>query len=119
MTAFVTGATGFIGQHLVAKLLENGQKVRILTRDRRRVSEQWHGAVEVLTGDLLNRKVLDSALADVSVLFNLAGEIRDKALFRSVNEVGVQNLLEGCLRKAYLFAVLARSTQSAERAEPT
>ena len=40
-TVVVTGAAGFIGQHLVRQLLQGGYGVRAITRDPARLREQW------------------------------------------------------------------------------
>ena len=39
MIAFVTGATGFLGKRVVARLLERGDTVRVLARDE---GFNWH-----------------------------------------------------------------------------
>lgn len=94
MLTLVTGATGFIGRHLAQRLLESRQPVTILTRDRSRVPLEWRNRVNVAIGDLRDKETLKPAFEGVSVLYHLAGEIRDPALFRPVNEQGVRVLLE-------------------------
>ncbi|HYO83563.1 MAG TPA: NAD(P)H-binding protein, partial [Bryobacteraceae bacterium] len=46
----MTGATGFVGWHVARKLLDRGDRVRLLARDPAKVRE-LHGA-EVMQGDL-------------------------------------------------------------------
>lgn len=49
----VTGATGFVGRHLVAELLARGCRVRALARDQRRArSMPWFDQVQFVAGDL-------------------------------------------------------------------
>ncbi|GAA3679181.1 NAD(P)H-binding protein [Nonomuraea antimicrobica] len=64
MTYLVTGATGSVGRHVVAHLLEAGHRVRALTRDpgRARLPE----AVEVVQGDLGKVETLWPALEGVT-----------------------------------------------------
>ena len=54
MKAFVTGATGFVGQHLVNRLLELGYEVAILVRDRSKFRADWKdsSALTVIEKDM-------------------------------------------------------------------
>jgi uncharacterized protein YbjT (DUF2867 family) len=68
--ALVTGVTGYIGSRLVPRLLDEGWRVRALTRDAAKVSDRsWRGRVEVVEGDASSRQVLAEALADVDVAY--------------------------------------------------
>src|SRR5690606_28224748 len=73
----VWGPLGFIGRHLIERLLKSGEKVRVLSRNRNKYDlPHWVNQVEwfELTGDhLLDRSVLQSAVQDVDVVYNLAG----------------------------------------------
>ncbi|MDO7868067.1 NAD(P)H-binding protein [Nocardioides jiangxiensis] len=66
-TALVTGATGFVGRHLVPALLDEGWHVRALTRH----PERYDGPGEVVGGDVSDPASLRPALADVDVAFYL------------------------------------------------
>nr|MCW2728137.1 Oxidoreductase [Aeromicrobium sp.] len=71
-TALVTGATGYIGSHLVARLLEQGWRVRVLTRDAAGLSaHSWSGDVEAVEGDAQDAEVLARAAAGVDVAWFL------------------------------------------------
>ena len=109
----VTGATGFIGQKVVASLLQLGfcnlrcfvrpsspmAKVRALAALSR---EQTH--VEVLTGNLLSREDCAAATAKVSVIIHLAAGRGEKsvpdAFMNSV--VTTRNLMESAVSHGYL-----------------
>jgi nucleoside-diphosphate-sugar epimerase len=69
MRAFVTGATGFLGGRLVAKLQERGDDVVALVRSRRRGS---HLHVELVKGDLSDRGKLQQAMEGADAVFHLA-----------------------------------------------
>ena len=51
----VTGATGFIGQHLVNRLLEEGENVCVITRNLDKVPSKWKDRLSILKGDLSDR----------------------------------------------------------------
>jgi nucleoside-diphosphate-sugar epimerase len=77
MRCFVTGATGYIGRHLVRHLRENGQDVTAVVRRRERtkpdpVSELTELGVEVIEGDLLDERLIDQTVAGAEVVFYLA-----------------------------------------------
>ncbi len=76
MTTLVTGGTGFVGSAVVRRLLAAGETVRVLTRanaDRRNLEGL---AVEIATGDLLDRVSLRAALSDCDALFHVAADYR-------------------------------------------
>ena len=94
----VTGATGFIGHHLVHALLEKRDRVCCLVRptsDTRRLSTDQ---VSLAIGDITDPASLQPALAGVGVVYHLAGALTasSREAFRSVNEAGTRNLVEAC-----------------------
>ena len=77
MTILVTGGTGFLGRHLVDKLVERGEDVRVLTRAlNRELADQ---GVEVIEGSLENPDDIARAIAGVTQVYHLAGKVeRDR-----------------------------------------
>lgn len=71
----VTGATGFIGQRLIAALGErSGVSILVLTRDIARVRAVWpDGLVTGRIGDLARTETLNHVCDDVETVFHLAG----------------------------------------------
>ena len=97
----VTGATGFIGRHVVERLLADGGRVRVLVRDRSRVPGTWRDRVEVIEGDVTRAAGLIPAVRDVDVILHLAGVINlppgEEARFFQVNLEGTQHLFKAVL----------------------
>ena len=72
-TVLVTGATGFLGEHLCKVLVEQGHTVRGLARSRSSVLADL--GVEHIRGDVLSAEDLDVALAGCHAVFHLAGAV--------------------------------------------
>jgi nucleoside-diphosphate-sugar epimerase len=90
-TVLVTGASGFIGGGLVARLLEMGRRVVVITRA---ASRAFPDGVRIHVGDLATGFGLSSSLfEDVGVVFHCAGEVRQPALMRPVHVGGTERLL--------------------------
>ena len=70
MRALVIGGSGFIGSHLVDKLLSRGQRVRVFDRATERFRATPKG-VEFRQGDFGDTALMAEALADVEVVYHL------------------------------------------------
>lgn len=73
MNLLVTGATGFLGEHLCRVLVERGHTVRGLARSRSGVLADL--GVEMIRGDVLSGDELDAALQGMDAVFHLAGAV--------------------------------------------
>jgi dihydroflavonol-4-reductase len=107
----VTGGTGFLGRHLVERLLEAGERVRVLARAP---DADLEGAgAEIHPGSLLNREALDRALAGVERVYHCAGLVsRDRTHARKLYEIhvdGSRALLEAA-KAAGVKRVVVAST---------
>ncbi len=98
MSVLVTGATGFLGRHLVPLLLERGDAVRALVREGTDAGWLQGLGVEVVRGELADRDALGRAVAGHSLVFHLAGvvswEPRDLPLLRAANVDGTRNVVD-------------------------
>jgi nucleoside-diphosphate-sugar epimerase len=100
----VTGAGGFIGRHLVRRLIERGCRVSCLVRATSRIDELRSAGAQLITGDVTDRVGMASALtaSQAGVVFHLAGLV--KALgpddFVRVNAGGVESVAGACADRA-------------------
>lgn len=69
----VTGATGGVGQLTVAKLLETGRAVRVLTRNPQKAQQMFNSQVEVAIGDIRKPETLPSAMPGITHLICCTG----------------------------------------------
>jgi uncharacterized protein YbjT (DUF2867 family) len=83
----VTGGTGTLGRHVVRRLSEAGQDVRVLTR---RTDAQEAG-LRFVTGDLLTGDGIDAAVEGVATIVHCAGS-------NTGDEVATQQLVDAAAR---------------------
>lgn len=104
--AFVTGASGFLGAHLVRRLIAAGAEVAILVRDPQRMLrlQTLHMPLSnVWVGDVLDREQVQAALAEwqPEVVYHLAAAGVNPAASTPAevvqsNVLGTLNVLEAC-----------------------
>ncbi len=75
MKILVTGGTGFLGAHLVPKLVAAGHQVRVIGRSK--LPASWAG-VEFVQADLKDRDAVRKSLAGVEAIYHLAGLVSFK-----------------------------------------
>jgi UDP-glucose 4-epimerase len=119
--ALVTGGAGFIGSHLVDRLVSDGWKVRILdnfSSGRMENIEHHKGnrKVEIVRGDLKNPEIAEKAVRDVDVVFHYAAnpEVRvsttNPEIHFNENVVATFNLLEAMRKNDVEELVFASSS---------
>lgn len=114
MKTLVTGATGFIGSHLVKALVEQGKDVRCLVRKTSDTQYLNELGVELFYGDLLYKESLQEVAKNVNIVYHLAGIVHSKKSsdYYKINTNGTQNLVEVFLsekieRFVYLSSIAA------------
>jgi len=111
LKALVTGGSGFIGSHVVDKLIQNGHEVRVFDQ-----AEPLRDDVEWVKGDLLDEKCVLEACKDIEAVFHLAA-IADVNVALSyfdvclmTNEMGTMNVLKSATAEEVERLVLASTT---------
>ena len=97
MNVFVTGATGFVGAHLVKALRARGDRVAALVRRPALAAQHgWGPEVRLVRGDLAAEEALREGSAGADVVYHVAGQIaaRNVAEFMMCNRDGTANVLE-------------------------
>lgn len=91
----LTGATGFVGGHMVKALRAAGQPVRCLVRSPVKARAQGLANVELAPGDILTPESLAAAMQGIEKVIHLVGIIleRGEATFDRVHYQGTRNVL--------------------------
>lgn len=89
----VTGGTGFIGRHLVARLVQANEDVRVLARTAAEVP-----GAEVMQGDIRDLSSLALAARGCRAVVHLVGIVRERrgAAFRQIHVRGTETVLRAC-----------------------
>lgn len=96
MRVLITGATGFVGSHLVEALAGRGAVIRALVRRTSRTAQLERLGVERVEGGLDDLDALKRAVEGVDVVFHLAALIaaRNEAEYEHTNLGGTKRLLD-------------------------
>ncbi|HWE39127.1 MAG TPA: NAD-dependent epimerase/dehydratase family protein [Isosphaeraceae bacterium] len=96
----VTGGAGFIGSHLVGRLVAAGQRVRVVERPGADTSHLPPG-VEVVRADIRDREAVREALRGGRFVYHLAANpnlwARDRDEFDAVNHRGTVHVLDAAI----------------------
>lgn len=101
-TVLITGAAGFIGRSLAARLAAGGFKARCLVHRGSAAPELKAAGLECVEGDLLDKPSLERAVAGASAVWHLGALVRPREFvvrrselerkFQAVNALGTENL---------------------------
>ncbi len=111
MKAFVTGATGFVGGHLVAALRARGDDVTALVRTPARATALSALGATLVQGDVQSARTLNDAIQGHDIVFHVAGLIaaRNEAEFLAVNRDGTGVMVEAAARAGQPRFILVSS----------
>lgn len=97
MKAFVTGGTGFIGRHVVSKLVERGYDVYGLARSEKSAAVLSKLGAKAVYGNILDRESMREGMQGSDVVFHIAGWYkigsRDWMRAESINVAGTRHVL--------------------------
>lgn len=94
MTTLVTGATGFVGSRLVARLIHDGHEVRILRRSHSNLDllGTAAGHVQHAIGDVSDRDSLERAFEGISHVYHVAASISESTRKSALSDLFETNV---------------------------
>jgi uncharacterized protein YbjT (DUF2867 family) len=119
MNVFLTGASGFVGSHVLARLKADGHRVRVLVRDVARAThlvERGSTQIELIHGDVVSNVGLERGMEFYDAVIHLVGIIMETggATFEKVHYEGTRNVVAaaqkaGVSRLVHMSALGARA----------
>jgi len=117
----ITGGSGFLGYPLVGYVLQQGGKVRVISRDEGKLImlKEKYPQVDIYTGDISDSFEVRQAMKNVTGVFHLAASkhvgLAEKFVRENIktNIIGSLNILEHSLDHSTLKFVLSVSTDKA------
>ncbi len=113
MATLVTGATGFLGSHIARKLVERGDKVRILLRKTSKTINIDDIDAERVYGDVTDIDSVRHAIDGCEILYHTAGLVSfkqaDYQKMEEVNVKGTNNVFTAAMEAGVKKAVYTSS----------
>ncbi|MBI4320158.1 MAG: complex I NDUFA9 subunit family protein [Chloroflexi bacterium] len=115
----LTGATGFVGRHLLARLVTRGERVRCLVHRLPVAGAQLEQGVVVARGSVADPASLHDAMVGVDTVIHLVAVIREtrSTTFAGINVQGTRNVLaaakEAGVRRVFHMGALGASPNAA------
>ena len=103
MTTLVTGGTGFTGSHLVRRLIEDGQHVRVLDNQPGLFHDHLKElGAEITIASVTEKDVVDRVIEGCEIVHHVAAAFRKLNVpqqhYWDVNVEGTRNVCDSCLR---------------------
>lgn len=95
----ITGATGYIGRRLKARLLNRDDLVcRLLVRNRNKVSVKVRDLLDIVEGDTFQQEALDRALAGIDAAYYLIHSMGEDKDFKDLDRKSAENFRDAAIR---------------------
>lgn len=119
LPVLLTGATGFIGQHLQRQLIADGYRLKAVVRPDSTNRDALSSSCELVTAGLTDKPALSRALEGVKAVVYCAGTVRGRRYddFLAANVAGVQSVLEALGDSGNSAPFLLLSSLAASRPE--
>lgn len=118
MKVLVTGGAGFIGSHLVDRLLKDGHQVRIIDNLSTGKKENLNPGAEFIKADISRLEEIEDFFKGVEIVFHLAAlpriqpSIKDPASTNQANIIGTFNVLMASKNKGVRKVVYSASSSA-------
>ncbi|HOZ96249.1 MAG TPA: SDR family oxidoreductase [Niabella sp.] len=113
MKIFVTGATGYIGSHLVKKLSEQGHTIHALVRSLEKSKHIHFSNILFFQGDILDASSIEKAMEGCDQVYHLAAFAKvwakDAKTFFDINVLATNHILDAA-KKHKIIRVVVTST---------
>lgn len=110
----VTGATGFIGQHLVRALIEKNHNVKIFVRNEEKARKMFGDRVEYIIGSISEEEKIKNSLVGIDLVYHLAAirgenKLSNKDNYFKNNILPTKLFCEYCLKENIKLVYLSSS----------
>lgn len=93
----ITGASGFIGRHLLQDIDTSLFDIRLITRDVKKKINGIPEGTEIVEADLCNIDSLQKAFSGIDIVINCAAEVRNVSQLERTNILGTKNLIQAAI----------------------
>lgn len=115
----VTGGTGFLGQKIIAELLQNGHAVRALVRNPEGRELPWGNQAEIAEGDVMDVMALERAMKGVDYVIHAAAIVsftkEGQKEMMKVNVQGTANVVDMAVAEGIKKMIHVSSTAAIGR----
>ena len=101
MNILVTGGTGYIGEHFIPQLIENGHSVTLLVRNLEKGKKLFKDTCKYIVGDITDKGSLKGCCENIDVVFHMVAMVGNQLpsdeefkAFRAVNVGCTRNIVE-------------------------
>jgi len=109
----ITGATGFIGSHIIQRLLKEEIKMIAFVLPKDTTPKEWENKIEIIYGDITNQSAVDEAMKKAKTVIHLAAIVGDWGaadLFKRVTIDGTRYILHAAAKNNVLTILTSSIT---------